>query len=293
MRIVSFLLVILLLIILGLFLYTLYRLHEQLNFHSPAAKVDLPEGWDFQTQFVITVDHQKIAYWYFPVENSKGVVILIHGYSNPGGKTQMMSHARYLHDAGYSTVVLDLRAFGESDGNKITLGVNEWKDVDAVFDAIKALPENKDKKVGLLGISMGASTALVHAGITHKPDFVIASVPYADFDSLFHFQIQHAGFPSQLIYPFMQLSAILELGKDYAQFTPKTVIKDIHVPVLLISAKQDDTVNSKDAVELYSLANQPKELWEIDSPHDIFDSHPEEFKTRVLEFLGKYSLPQR
>jgi pimeloyl-ACP methyl ester carboxylesterase len=289
MKLVAIFIIILSLLVVGLFLYTLYRLHVQLNFHSPASKVKLPQGWDFQTHFVTNMDKQKIAYWYFPVQNSKGVVLLLHGHSNPGGKTQMIGHARYLHDAGYSTVLVDLRSFSESDGNKITLGVNEWKDADAVFDKIKALPENKDKKVGLLGISMGGSTALINAGITHKPDFVISSVPYADFDSLFHFQIQKAGFPPQLIYLFMQLSAAIELGSNYSQFTPKALMKEVHVPILLISAKQDEDVNSKDAVELFKLANQPKELWEIDSPHDVFHNHPEEFKTKILEFLEKYS----
>jgi len=271
-----------------LFLYTFYRLHQELNFHSPASQVDYPANLSFQTQFVTNADQQKIAYWYFPVTQPKAVVILIHGLSNPGGKTQSIGYAQFLHDAGYSTVALDLRSFGESDGQKITLGENEWKDVDIVFDAIKARSENKTLKVGYLGVSMGAATALINAGLTHKPDFVIASVPYASFDKLFYYQIQKAGFPPQIIFPFMQLAARIELGSNYAQFSPQTLIKDIHVPILFISATHDNSVNSHDAVDLFNAANDPKELWVADASHDVFHDQPEAFKAKVLEFLAKY-----
>ncbi|OGE31797.1 hypothetical protein A2631_01545 [Candidatus Daviesbacteria bacterium RIFCSPHIGHO2_01_FULL_44_29] len=273
----------------GLFLYTWYRLHVKLNLHSENSKRSLPTGWETKTQFVLNTDNQKIAYWYFPNDKLKAVVILVHGYSVPGGKSQMLGHAEYLQEAGYSTVLLDLRSFGESEGKKITLGVNEWKDVEAVFDCIKSLPENKDKKIGFLGVSMGAVTSILATGKTGKGDFVIASVPYANFQSMFYSQIKAAGLPSTIFYPFMKASALVELGKDYEKFTPLAVIKNIKTPILLISAQQDQDVNSQDAKVLYGLANQPKEYWEIDSHHDIFDEHPQEFKDKVLSFLQKYT----
>src|SRR3989338_696812 len=259
-----------LLVLTGTFLFTWYRLHIKVNLNEENSNIDLPAGWKGETQFVTNSDGQKIAYWYFPVNNPKAVIILIHGYGIPGGKTQMLGHSDYLYDAGYSTVLLDLRGYGKSEGNKITLGINEWKDVEAVFDYIKSLPENKNKKIGYLGISMGAATAVLSAGETHKGDFVIASVPYANFDSMFHSQIKVAGLP-QIIYPLLKVSALIEFGKGYERFSPIAVIKDIKVPILLISAKQDEELNYQDAKKLYDSANQPKEYWEIDSHHDIFD----------------------
>ena len=276
-------------VITSIFFYSLYRLHTELNLHSPTDDLTRPDGLSYQTQFVTTADKYHIAYWYSPVDYSKAVVILIHGLSIPGGKTQTLGHAKYLHDAGYTTAVIDLRSFGESSGEKISLGTQEWKDVDAVFTALQALPENKNKKIGLLGISMGATTALVNAGVTHKPDFVIASVPFADLDSLFHVQIQKAGFPPSVISPFMNLAARIELGKNYTRFTPKSLVKDIHVPLLFISAGRDEQVSPHDALELYTMANSPKELWQVDSRHDVFGNHPEEFKQKVLLFLEKYA----
>lgn len=279
-----------LLIVAGLFLYTWQRFNSKIHLHAEVAKRKLPAGWKTKTIFVTNQDNQKIAYWYFSVPDPKAIVILIHGYDNPGGKTEMLGHAEYLHNAGYSTVLLDLRAYGESEGNKMTLGINEWKDVEAVYDQIKSLPENKNKKIGFLGVSMGATTALVTAGETRKGDFVIASVPYADFNSLFKFQLRLANLPSSIFYPFMKAAALVEFGLNYEQFTPSTLIKNIKVPVFLISAKRDEMLNSLDAKNLYDIATQPKEYWEANSPHDIFDTYPKEFKQKILSFLQKYAL---
>ncbi|MBI5614474.1 alpha/beta hydrolase [Candidatus Gottesmanbacteria bacterium] len=278
-----------LLLVVSTFLYSWYRLHAKLNVHAESAKADMPEGWNAQTEFVVSVDSQKIAYWYFPVEHPKAAVILIHGYDNPGGKAQMLIHVKYLYEKRYSTVLLDLRSFGQSDGSKVTLGVNEWKDVSAVYDRIKSLPENAGKKIGFLGISMGAATAIMTTGETKKGDFIIASVPYANFNSMFHSQLNLAGLPPTIFYPFISVAAMLELGWNYEHFTPSGVIKNIGIPTLFISATQDDEVNPQDAKDLYSLANEPKELWEVDSVHDVFDAHPEEFKQKVLSFLQKYA----
>ena len=285
MKLVVYIGIFLLLVSLTLFLYTWYRLHIKLNLHAQSSKTNLPTGWVAESKYITNTDGQKIAYWYFPVKSPKAVVILVHGYDNPGGKSQMLIHTKYLSDAGYSTALLDLRSYGESDGNKMTLGVNEWKDVEAVYDKLRAFPENQDKKIGYLGLSMGAATAIMTSGETGKGDFVIASVPYANFNSMFHSQIKAAGLPPVIFYPFMKIAAFLEFEKNYEQFTPSEVIKKIDVPILLISAKQDEELNSQDAIDLYGMANEPKELWETDSGHDVFDTRPEEFKQKILRFL--------
>lgn len=278
-----------LLIAISLFFYSWYRLHIKLNLHAENSKIKLPIGWKAETQFVTNSDTQKIAYWYFPVPSPKAVILLIHGYDNPGGKPQMLGHAQYLHENGYSTVLIDLRGYGESDGNKMTLAVNEWKDVEAVYDHTKSLPENVDKKIGFFGVSMGAATALITAGQTGKGDFVIASVPWMNFFSLFYAQIKAVSLPPTILYPFMILAAPLELGKNYQQFMPYSAIEKIQVPVFLISAAHDEELDSRDPKALYDLANSPKEYWVADSRHDIFHEHPEEFKQKILSFLQKYT----
>lgn len=270
------------------FVYTHQRLQAMLNIHAGQEPKELPPGTQPETIFVVNADNQKIAYWYLPVKNAKAVVILVHGYRNPGGKSLMVDHIEYLRKAGYSTALVDLRAHGESEGNKIYLGTKEWQDIEAVYDDLRIKPENQNKKIGYLGISMGATSSLVAQGKTQKGDFVIASVPFKNLDSLFTHQISREQLPPSTFLPFLKASAILELGKDYNQNTPAAIIKDIHVPTLYMSADRDRDVNPNDAVELYTQANEPKQLLQVDSEHDIFYFYPEEFKTKVLDFLEQY-----
>ncbi len=260
-------------------------------FHARPDPMLPPAGLQLQTQYVTTPDKQKIAYWYVPVKNPTAVVILVHGYSDPGGKSQMLGHADYLAKAGYSVAMMDLRSFGESPGQKISFGVTEWQDVSAIYQAVKNQPENQKLKVGYLGVSMGAVTAIISAAESQQGDFLIASVPYTSFDSWAEFQIKKAGYTPEIFMPFVKLAAGFELGAQRDRFTAIHQVSKVDMPILVISARQDGEVNSHDAVELYELAQEPKELWELDSWHEVYESYPDRFESRVLLFLEKYARP--
>ena len=268
----------------GIFLYAWNNLHEQINGHIYEDLSNIALAKTAKTYYLTKSDGDKLAYWYFPVKKPKAVIILIHGYGNPGGKGQMADHIEYLQAAGYSTVIPDLRSFGQSDGNKTTFGVTEWQDISQLYDYIKSLPENKDKKIGFMGVSMGATTAIVAAGQTGKGDFIIASVPFVDFRSLFGFRLSDTKYAS-IIYPFVRLAGHLELGLNYRRFTPIELIGKVNVPILIFSAARDEYVSSADAGKLFQMANDPKKYWQADSGHDIFAAHPDQFKQHVLDFL--------
>lgn len=234
-----------------------------------------------------STDQTCISAWYIPVDTPKAVVILVHGYtSENGGKALMLPHADYLHEAGYSTFLIDMRSVGESEGNKVTFGVREWEDLAAAYDYLKTLPENKDLPIGYLGISMGGSTAIIAAGETQKGDFVIASVPFASYKSLFTFQIEKEKLPVFVFWPFLDLCARLEFGWDYHNYAPASLIKNIHVPLFIITAEEDQMVNSNDGKMLYDAANNPKQYWRAHTRHDVYHTKPVEFKKRVVEFLN-------
>ncbi|MBI2613706.1 MAG: alpha/beta hydrolase [Candidatus Levybacteria bacterium] len=276
-------------IILCILLYTWYEFHSKLKLHIDLKNPKLSKDLKLIKKYLKTSDGLKISSWFMPVKNPKAVLILVDGYKETNeDKIRMFGHAEYLRKAGYSTLLLDLRSFGESEGDKITFGINEWKEVEAAYDYMKALTENKNKKIGFLGISMGGVISIITKGVTGKGDFIIASTPYANFDSLFNFRIRKRGLPSFLFLPFLKLAAILELGFDYEQYSPLNMIKKIHVPILITSAKKDLKVNSTDAKTLYDAANKPTEYWKADTSHRIFKDNPEEFKKTVLSFLEKY-----
>ncbi len=281
--------IIILIILTGIFAYTLYELHFSLKHRGLVRIKTLDENLKLIKKDLITSDGIKISSWYIPVKNPKAVVILVHGYKEVNAdKIRMLYHAEYLNKAGYSTILIDLRSFGESDGNKVTLGVKEWRDVEAAYDYAKNLPENKNKKIGFLGKSMGGVTSIIVKGIAGKGDFIIALTPYASFNSLFSFQLKQKGYYLPLFLPFLKLAAFFELGFNYEKYDVLKLIKKINVPLFVTSAKRDEIIPPADAKEIYERANNPKEFWESDTTHTTFANDPTELKKRVLNFLSKY-----
>lgn len=281
----------LLLIAIGVFIYTWYEFHIALRSHKNLKKTILSKDLKIIKKYLTASDGIKISSWYIPVKNSKAVIMLIHGYREVNAdKTRMLEHADYLKKAGYSTILIDLRSFGESEGNKVTLGVQEWKDIEAAYHYAKSLPENKGKKVGFYGKSMGGVTSIIAKGITGKGDFIIALTPYASFKSLFKFQLKQKRYISYLFLPFLQLAAFFELGCNYEKHSPINLIKRINVPIFIAGAKYDDVVPKNDAKYLFDHANSPKEFWEAPTSHsEIFRNGPLLFQKKILNFLSKYA----
>lgn len=279
----------LVIIALGIFIYTWSKLHSTLRLHVYKRKPSA-ENLQLKKKCLTTSDGIKIASWYIPVQNPKAVVILIHGYKEVSAdKSRMLIHAQYLRTAGYSTFLIDLRSFGESEGNKVTFGINEWKDAEAAFDYVKSLPENKNKKIGFLGKSLGGVTAIIAKGLSGKGDFIIALTPYASFKSLFEFQLKQKGYCPNLFFPFLWLAGQIELGFNFEKYEAIKLIKKINVPILITNAKRDEIIPHEDAKKIYDNANNPKEFWQIDTTHSTFASDPAQLQKKVLNFLSKYA----
>lgn len=281
--------VLLLVIILGIFIYTWHELHSKLKLHIDLRNPKLSKNLKLIKKYLKTSDGIRIDSWYMPVKNPKAVLILVDGYKElKEDKIRMFNHAEYLRKSGYSTLLIDLRSFGKSSGNKITFGVNEWKEVEAAYDYMKSLSENKNKKIGFLGISMGGVVSIITSAITGKGDFIIASTPYASFESLFDFQIRKRGVPSFIFLPILRAAALFELGFNYEYYTAINMVGKINVPIFITSAKHDQVVNSSDAKHIYDKANRPKEYWQTNASHRIFKDNPLAFQNKILNFLSKY-----
>jgi hypothetical protein len=275
---------------LGTFIYTFYEFHFNLKPQKNSKKPLLITNLKIIKKYLRTSDGLKISSWYIPVKNPKAVIILVHGYKKMNeDKIRLLPHAEYLNSAGYSTILIDLRSFGKSEGDKTSLGIQEWKDVETAYDYAKSLPENKNKIIGFYGKSMGGVTAIITRALTDKGDFIIALTPYASFGGLFNFQLKQKGYYIPIFLPLLHLAGLFEFGFGFERYAPISLIKKIKVPIFIAGAKYDDAVPKKDAKRLFNKANSPKEFWDAPTDHDeIFRQNPEEFKKKILAFLSKY-----
>src|ERR1700730_13582815 len=67
--------------------------------------------------------------WLIPGKKGVGAIVLMHGLR--ASRLSMLERARFLSRAGYSVLLFDFQAHGESTGRHITFGYLESKDAQA------------------------------------------------------------------------------------------------------------------------------------------------------------------
>ncbi|MBI3366220.1 alpha/beta hydrolase [Candidatus Roizmanbacteria bacterium] len=273
-----------------IFIYTWFRLRSRIYIHTSSNQSLFKKYPLLHKEVTLkTQDGEIIHSWYIPVNKPKAVLILVHGFTDKnGGKSLMLPHADYLIKNGYSVILPDLRSTGKSSGNKVFLGIKEWQDIESAYDYLKSLDENKNVKIGLFGISMGASTAIITVGKTGKGDFIIASVPFSDYDEQFRSEIKKTRLWKLPFFPFLQFAAKIEFG-NYTQYNPLKMIVKIHRPIFIIAAKNDQDIDYHQQRNLYLSANEPKSIWTANTQHDVYDERPQEFQEKILSFLNSLS----
>jgi pimeloyl-ACP methyl ester carboxylesterase len=111
-----------------------------------------------------------------PTTEPRGTILLIHGYLQD--KRFLAPWAIRLAQAGYRCALLDLRGHGASTGKHVGFGAFEARDVAAVIDDLGARGWDVSR-VGLFGVSYGASVALLAAGRDARVRAVVAFEPFA------------------------------------------------------------------------------------------------------------------
>jgi uncharacterized protein len=103
-------------------------------------------------------------------------VLIFHGVSD--NRTGVLGHAEFLLRHGYSVVMMDSRAHGESGGAMATYGWKERYDTVAITDALYST--ESVSHLYALGVSMGAAIALQSAAAEPRIQGVVAEDPFAD-----------------------------------------------------------------------------------------------------------------
>lgn len=121
-------------------------------------------------------DGTRIAGWWLPAESVLGSIVMVHG--GGGNKSTMLSRAVTFVDAGFNVALIDLRARGESGGERADLGPGAADDVLAAADALRSSGRLTNLPLVGYGLSHGARSVLL-AAVQSPPRFtaVIAEAP--------------------------------------------------------------------------------------------------------------------
>jgi alpha-beta hydrolase superfamily lysophospholipase len=227
-----------------------------------------------------------------PCEPNGEWIILFHGVSD--NRTGTLGVAEILLRHGYSVVMMDSRAHGESGGALATYGYLERYDTVAITDAV--FKSEKVRHIGEFGISMGAAIALQSAAIEPRIEAVGAEDPFANLREVSY---DYAGLSlsellGKTLFRPASYFAMREASRMGA-FQPEDVSPEKAVaarafPVLSICGTRDGRIPCRHAERIYRVARGPKELWMVKGADhaSALGWAPEEYESRVIRFFGEY-----
>lgn len=206
-----------------------------------------------------TEDGLTLAAWQVEAENPKGTVIFISGIHNPS-VTYFFPHAQMMENNGYSSLLIELRAHGESEGEKISLGMEEYLDVKAGVSFLKQSEKYKDLPIIIFGVSMGGATAINSIGQIEEIDGLISLSAYSTWADVFCDNMVELGVPrfvAELEKPFVWLYLCFDYGFDKIGINPLNQIKKLDGrPALLMHSKEDSQVPYESYKRLIESAEQ-------------------------------------
>jgi len=171
-------------------------------------------------------------------------VVLVHGWDS--NRERMFPNARFLHAAGFHTLLFDVRGHGENPPEVLPISGGEFgADAAAAVAAARSRPEVTS--VGLLGHSMGAVGAVLAAAFEPGVGALVATAIPAHPRLLTRRTFQLAGLriPSPLAHPLAWLTLRVYLrprGHRPGRVNALRAIRRFPGPLLVVHGTADEVV---------------------------------------------------
>ncbi|MGN0575982.1 MAG: alpha/beta hydrolase [Ruminococcus sp.] len=225
-------------------------------------------------------------------ENRKNrLAICFHGYTSCG-LSDCSSIAVFLHKLGFDCLIVDNRAHGKSEGNYVGFGILDRFDC---LSWINYANERYGKRDTLLfGVSMGASTVLMAAGLGDFPDNVKAIIADCAFTSPYevfaHVLKKDYKLPE---FPIMQINDRIcrrKAGYGFRDYSTINAVRSTSCPILFVHGKNDNFVPTWMSVKNYKECASPKELLLVENAAHAASYYENQalYESRASEFIKKY-----
>ena len=210
-----------------------------------------------------------------------------------GGKTSYFDLANSFLDAGYNVLSFDFRGNGQSDGQFVSFGDNERRDV---LGAVRWLRDNQpsaSRRIVAVGIDTGGAALIAAAADpSREGEALNALAVFGCYDRFTDLATSAAtiSFPPPLqwlIVPVAIPLACVQTGADLWHFSPADFVQNIAPrPILFIHARKDPVITFDRGVSLYEAASAPKgHIWLDDLTDDEAVSDPRTI-AQVKHFLN-------
>ena len=258
-----------------LYLYTFYtpkkgqnneykfteRSLKEYDYDFLAKMVDRLCSYQYEDVYIKSHDRKRLHAKLYRNDKSDTVCIMIHGYRGTA-RRDFSGGAYEMIKRGFNVLLVDHRGHDLSKGHTITFGVREKLDARSWIDYVRKT-FGEDKRIVLVGISMGGATALLTSDYLSEKDLVIADCPYTKpKEMLLDFIRKISKKMYKLFYNLINLSLIIfahtNLNKDDAD----KVVSNAKCKILIIHGDNDSLVPYRSSMSLYE-KHQDKIRYEL------------------------------
>jgi len=224
--------------------------------------------------------------WFIAGIEGRGVVILLHGIRSD--RRSLVGRARFLSNAGYAVLLIDLQAHGESPGERITFGYLEAGSVSAAVGYVRnRLPA---ERVGIIGLSLGGAASVLTDAPLEVNAFVLEAVYSSLREAVENRIAVRLGEMGRHLAPLLLWQVRWRLGIDPDRLSPVNNIHRLGAPVMIIAGASDTRTTLENSRKLFAQARQPKIIWVLEQAghQDFHRFAPAQYEPRILGFLGGY-----
>ena len=237
---------------------------------------------------ISSADGTAIPALYYPSLNQAAVVAL---GGLDGALGENLPPVSFLIQAGYGVLQVGSRNCA-SPSKPVTLGYRELDDAKAALEFLKDLPEIDHDKIGLIGFSMGAATAIRLAAQSDQVAAVVAEGGYFNLGADILDSDRSPGLIQRLLLYGIEWAYRIQIGADPHTLSPIEALPELDpVPILLIFG-ESETMATRSNRQIEA-AGENAQAWIVPGGSHGTNYHidPESYETKVLSFFELNLLP--
>ena len=240
-------------------------------------------------EWLMSADGLRLHATWFPQGECKKIVICFHGYTSQGMKDYLGLSGYYLKN-GYSMLLVDERAHGESEGKYIGFGCLDR------IDALKWINWvlrkcGEDVEILLHGTSMGGATVLMMSSLELPAQVkgIVSDCAFTSPKEVFsHVLKSMYHLPA---FPVMNISNFLNkrfAGYGLDECNAAREVKKAKVPILFIHGSRDTFVPYSMCETMYeNCASSKKKLIIEGAAHaECYYKDTDAYENALTEFIG-------
>jgi dipeptidyl aminopeptidase/acylaminoacyl peptidase len=238
-------------------------------------------------------DSLQLKGWFIPAPGGSRVIIMVHGkaFHRANPEIGMLEIAAGMVKNGYNVLMFDLRGWGESEGNRFSLGYFEQRDLKGAIQYLKGRGFHAGQ-IGIMGWSMGAAIAMITADAAQDIRAIVEDSGYADLAELLAAQVpQKSGLPAFFTFGIVHMVRFMYGANLYSLRPAESVSQMVNGRIFVIHGEADDIVPVEHARRIFAVkANQKgNELWLLPGVGHVnaYKSFPQEYIHRITAFFDR------